>query len=61
MTTSGRRHKWVQLAFVSGVFALLMLTDHNGNPLARAVIGTAALAAFVYAVIRMSRGDHPAT
>ena len=61
MLTFGRRHAWFQVALVAAVLALLMKTDHNGDLLLRTVIGVAALAAFIYAVIRVWRGEQPTT
>jgi hypothetical protein len=61
MLTSGRRHGWFQVAFVTGVLALLMATDRNGDLLARAAIGLTALGAFVYAVLRLWRDDEHST
>ena len=48
-----QRHAWRQVAFVTAILALLMATDQNGDPFARAIIGVAAFAAFVYAVLRL--------
>lgn len=56
MLMLGRRHAWFQLALAMAVLALLMATDRNGDVLARAVIGIAALAASMYAVFRLWRG-----
>ena len=67
MLTRRQRHAWRQVAFVTAILALLMVTDWNGNPLARAIIGLAASAGFLYALIRLwdvtiriSDGTHPA-
>jgi hypothetical protein len=61
MLTIGTRHAWFQAALVTAVLALLMLTDRNGDILVRALIGTAALAASIYAVVRLWRGKQPTT
>jgi hypothetical protein len=46
---------------VTAVLAVLMATDRNGDVLVRAVIGVAALATFIYAVVRLRRRDPHAT
>lgn len=57
MLTFGRRHAWLQLALVIAVLALLLQTDGNGDLLLRMLIGGAVLAASVYAVVRLWRGE----
>ena len=59
MPSFGRRHGWLQVAFVSGVLALLMLTDDNGDLLWRAVVGVVAAPVCAYAVSRVWRGEPP--
>ena len=53
MLTRQQRHGWRQVLFVAGVLALLMATDWNGSLLARAAVGLSALAACVYAALRL--------
>ncbi len=61
MLTFGRRHAWLQLALAMAVLALLMQTDRNGDLLLRTLIGVAALAASVYVIVRLFRGEQPTT
>ena len=53
MLTREQRHAWRGVAFVTGILALLMSTDWNGDPFARGIIGVAAFAAFLYAILRL--------